>query len=79
VARENLDTRLSLCRPHVPHGRFKGIQYSSVGMVIRLWPRRSGVGIPVGARDFFFVFFELSALGPTNSPIQWVAEIFLRV
>jgi hypothetical protein len=52
VTRENRDTRLSLCRPHVPHGHFKGSRYSSVGMAISLWSRRSGVRIPVGAKDF---------------------------
>jgi len=52
VTRKIRDTLLSLCRSHVPHGHFKGIRYSSVDMVIRLWPRRSGVRIPVGARDF---------------------------
>jgi len=52
VTRENRDTRLSLCRPHVPHGHFKGIRYSSIGMVISLWPRWSGVRIPVGAKGF---------------------------
>ena len=52
MTRENRDTRLSLCRSHVPHGHVKGIRYSLVGMVIRLWTRRSGVRIPVGAREF---------------------------
>jgi len=32
-------------------GHFKSSQYSSVGMVISLWPRRSGIRIPVGARN----------------------------
>ena len=49
--------------------------YRGVGIVIRLWARQSGVGIPTGT---FFVSAKTSspALGLTQSPTPRVRELF---
>jgi hypothetical protein len=37
-----------------------------------LQPERSGVRVPAGAGNFLFITASRSALGPTQSPNQWV-------
>jgi hypothetical protein len=43
---------------------------------ITLRPGRSGLRIPVGARDFSFLQKSILTLGPTQPPIEWAPRFW---
>jgi hypothetical protein len=57
---------------------FQQSRDSSVGIALGYWldDRGSRVQFPAEAGNFFFTIASITALGPTQPPIQWVPGVF---